>query len=223
MILSGKSLNITGTCNLCSYLYSFLKYKNKLSSITKFLSALGIPYKPLSGSFTSGYKMIEYLKVFRNFSEWGPKDYIYHTDLDEIVTNGKEYKYALKELRRGKCDAVKGMWRDRISRDGSLSNITIGEVSLNQQFPLRCRVSKHFMPALYTSKVVIYRANLRLTPGQHMLWGDVDVKDERGKWNYTKALQMQLDSRKEKNISESTITRLLPPLLNKRPVTCRFI
>jgi len=47
--------------------------------MVNFLQSLGVPYKPINGSFTSAYKMIEYMKIFRNFSEWGPKDYIYHT------------------------------------------------------------------------------------------------------------------------------------------------
>ena len=46
--------------------------------------------------------------------------------------------------RRGKCDFVKGMWRDRISRSGVLSNITVGRLSLEEQFPLRLRGSAIF-------------------------------------------------------------------------------
>jgi hypothetical protein len=42
--------------------------------------------------------------------------------------------------------------------------------SLHEQFPLKCIVSKNFMPERTTQKVLVYRATYRLTSGQHTIW-----------------------------------------------------
>ena len=53
--------------------------------------------------------------------EWAnnPNKYFYHSDLDEIP-DALSLAKALVELQTGTCDAVRGVWRDRATMDGSL-------------------------------------------------------------------------------------------------------
>ena len=48
-----------------------------------------------------------------------PKSYLYHSDLDE-VPDSKYLQQAVMELETGTCDAIRGVWRDRSTMDGSL-------------------------------------------------------------------------------------------------------
>ena len=69
-------------------------------------------------------------------------------------------------------------WRDRVSADGSLIPMKISGCSdldsLDEQFPNSCKVSKNFIGPLWGSrKIIIYKSNLRLSTGQHKIWGDV--------------------------------------------------
>jgi hypothetical protein len=46
--------------------------------------------------------------------------------------------------------------------------------SLEEQYPNSCRISKNFIGPLWGSrKIIIYKSNLRLSTGQHKIWGDV--------------------------------------------------
>lgn len=47
------------------------------------------------------------------------KSYLYNSDLDEIP-DSKYLQQAVLELETGTCDAIRGVWKDRSTMDGSL-------------------------------------------------------------------------------------------------------
>ena len=85
------------------------------------------------------------------------------TDIDEFPDR-KELLYALEELDSGSCDAIKGTWTERLTTDGALKDVELfSGVSLLDQFPLKCKISRNFMPERTTVKVVVYRSNYRVS------------------------------------------------------------
>ncbi len=102
--------------------------------------------------------------------------YCFLVDLDEIP-NSEELLQAATELKSGKCDMVVGLWRERLSIDGSPIDIKLSkDVSLQQQFPYSCSVSKRFMPGRTTVKILLYRSSYRLVSGQHDVWCNIDMR-----------------------------------------------
>lgn len=130
-----------------------------------FLHSLGISVDTWTGSFTANTKMMRYLENLKD--QKSNSKLLFHLDLDEFP-DVLEMQAALAELETGTCDYVKGVWADRISRSGHINHIKIGgqigdkrsssgQVSLQEQFPLRCNFSKHFMPARVTVKVLNFK------------------------------------------------------------------
>ncbi len=73
-------------------------------------------------------------------------------------------QHALVELQSGKCDFIRGFWRERVSRDGSPIDIVLSNtLSLDEQFPYSCAISAQFMPLRTTWKVLVYRASYRVS------------------------------------------------------------
>lgn len=141
----------------------------------EFLSILGIPHNSWPGQFTSNTKMIHYLESLYGLHD--PHKYIFHSDLDEVV-DPDILRKAMAEMERGECDAISGAWQDRLTLDGSLNRVELlNDVKLEEQFPLRCSYSVHFMPERTTKKIIVYRSNLRLTSGQHQVWCDYQNPD----------------------------------------------
>jgi hypothetical protein len=149
-----------------------------------FLTALAIPHNSWPGQFTSNTKMVHYLESLHGLHD--PEKYIFHSDLDEIV-EPETLRKAMAEMDRGECDAISGAWQDRITIDGALNRVELnGQMPLEEQFPLRCSYSVHFMPERTTRKVIVYRSNLRLTSGQHEVWCNYEV-DPKNPWNRDEA------------------------------------
>jgi len=150
------------------------------------LASLEIPVERWVGNFTANNKMMQYLQTFANISDHGK--FIYHTgkiiglifplcnikykliivnvilqDLDEMPDKTHMRK-ALSELASNKCDAIRGIWTERVSREGHLSDINVRSgMSMEEQFPYKCKISDKFVPEWTIGKVVAYRADLRVT------------------------------------------------------------
>jgi hypothetical protein len=62
-------------------------------------------------------QMMKYLETY----DWASsgRSFLYNSDLDE-VPDAMYLKLAVAELQSGACDAVRGVWRDRSTMDGSL-------------------------------------------------------------------------------------------------------
>jgi hypothetical protein len=129
--------------------------------------------------------MVHYLESLYGLHD--PEKYIFHSDLDEVV-DPEVLRKAMGELDRGECDAISGAWQDRLTIDGSLNRVELlGDVSLEEQFPLRCSYSVHFMPERTTKKIIVYRANYRLTSGQHDVWCNYGNPDVKYPWSQDEA------------------------------------
>jgi hypothetical protein len=68
--------------------------------------------------------MVHYLESLKGFHD--PNKYIFHADLDEIVFNNIKIKDVFHDLERGICDYAVGEWSDRLSLDGSLNELALG-------------------------------------------------------------------------------------------------
>jgi hypothetical protein len=86
---------------------------------------------------------------------------IYQTDIDEIP-DPHEFMMALTELNSGKCDAIWGTWRDRVTSNGKISTIKVeNSMRLEDQFPLRCQISSNIVHGM-TKKTIAYRGIFRV-------------------------------------------------------------
>ena len=156
-------------------------YKNS----AYFLTSLSIPHNSWPGQFTSNTKMVHYLESLNGLQD--PNKYVFHSDLDEIV-DPHTLRKAMDEMERGECDAIAGVWQDRLTLDGTLKSVEIDKnVEIEQQFPLRCSYSVQFMPERTTRKVIVYRSNLRLTSGQHEIWCNIGMTDPNTPYSPTEA------------------------------------
>ena len=64
-------------------------------------------------------------------------------------------RQALTEMDRDECDFITGVWQDRVTLDGTLNRVELREnLQIEEQFPLRCTYSAHFMPERTTRKVM---------------------------------------------------------------------
>lgn len=66
--------------------------------------------------------MIHYMESL--YGLHNPDNYIYHSDLDEIV-DPQSLRQAVAEMDRGECDFVTGVWQDRVTLDGALNRVSI--------------------------------------------------------------------------------------------------
>lgn len=114
--------------------------------------------------------MMHYLNTYKWSSD--PSKFFYHTDLDEIPDAFLLSK-ALLELTSGACDAIRAIWRERVTIDGTLLNVSLDSLSnlpqksnslystaalcLYDSFPLRCNISANYMAAFTTRKIIVYR------------------------------------------------------------------
>ena len=124
-----------------------------------FLQSLNIPYETWVGTFTADKKMFQSFKTLAPHQS--PETFIYQTDVDEIPGD-VSLKRALEELANGECDAIKARWIDRLAADGSLAPVTFdGGKSMQEQFPLRCRISPQFVGSR-TEKILVYNSKFRV-------------------------------------------------------------
>lgn len=169
-------------------------------------------------SFTANTKMMRYLYKFQLINN--SSRLVYHLDLDEFPVKNM-LRVALQEIYDDKCDAIKGIWFDRVSSSGALQSVKISTRSLEEQFPLRCNFSVNYMPPRTTVKIIMYRANLRLASGQHVVWCDVDPRNKkkaRSKnsysstaiWDWENACSQHINARVDKSTKASEILSLFP-------------
>ena len=203
---------------------SVLDQSNVLSDVYRrseeFLSALAIPHNSWPGHFTSNTKMVHYLESLNGLND--PQKYIFHSDLDEIV-DPVTLREAMTELRAGECDAIAGVWQDRVTVEGDLKRVELTQGEIEEQYPLRCSYSKFFMPERTTKKVIVYRSNLRLTSGQHEIWCNIGSDQQPGtKWKRQESCRAHVEARADKATKSSYILRLLPNFENK-PRICKSV
>jgi hypothetical protein len=133
------------------------------ANCSNFLRQIDVEFYDWWGKFTVDNKMRQSYRLLDTKNIQDDKRIIYQTDIDE-VPDPKLFALALKELASGSCDAIRGMWRDRIAVDGSLAPVNIdSKMSLEQQFPLRCDISNNVVGAGMTRKVIAYRSNYRVS------------------------------------------------------------
>ena len=184
----------------------------------EFLTALAIPHNSWPGHFTSNTKMVHYLESLNGLND--PNKFIFHSDLDEIV-DPTSLRQAMGEMNRGECDAIVGVWQDRVTLQGDLKRVELNDGQIEEQYPLRCSYSKHFMPERTTRKVVVYRSNLRLTSGQHEVWCNIGP-DGATEWNREEACNNHIDARADKSTKSNYILHLLPQF-DKKPRMCSTV
>jgi hypothetical protein len=253
--ISSFPLAVAKLCDLMQHCLDRKAYKITLhisstsiapNSFINLFQSLDVPFQIWNGNFTSTNKMMHYLNTYK----WAKdgNNYFYHTDLDEIP-DARLLAKAIEELQTGKCDAIRAVWRERATLDGSLLKLTLDALGalqvessnpgqnqystaargLYRMFPLRCNISANFLRhALFTTrKIIIYRSNLRLTSGQHDVWCDKPVKnsDPSYPWKHKAACMKHITSTRErydKSVPPVDIYRLLPTL-DKRPIICPTI
>lgn len=193
----------------------------KLKHFSSFLSALGVQAPVWKGNFTANFKMVHYLERFKAITD--PNKYIFHIDLDEFP-DLDEMRMAVKELYNGSCDAVRAVWIERVASDGSLTDPKLfSGISLKDQYPMDCSISKNFMPVKTTFKALIHRANLRLVSGQHSIWCEPQDGVEynaTNPWNHTEACITHVGKRMDKSTTDNHILSLIPKY-QRSPVYCQ--
>ena len=184
-----------------------------------FLASLNLDYEITDLSFSATTKMIHYLNIMKRKNVTSSNAFIYHSDIDEVMDADQLVPY-YDDLLNGKCDAVVGEWRDRIAIDGSTPIMAINGVPLNEQYPLRCQVSRKFLHESEVRKVIFYRANMRVTPGQHHLWCAGNT-DREGGYIFQRSCKNDLNVYwSEKSISKDKMTDYLPRL-SVKPKICK--
>lgn len=180
--------------------------------------------------FSANSKMMRYLSNFVDVND--QSRLVYHLDLDEFP-DSSAMSGAVKEIENGECDAIRGYWRDRVSRTGELNQILISsQKPLTEQFPMRCNFSTTYVPARTTIKIIAYRSNLRVVSGQHALWCDIDPFVGRtGKrlpgtedldWDWERACTKHVNARVDKTSRASDILASFPRYTH-RPRVCKTL
>jgi hypothetical protein len=187
-------------------------------SIKNILDLLSIHYTLWEGVFSADGKMIETYNLFTKSIKNDSKLIIYHSDIDEIPDPMK-FKLALEELRSGSCDVIRGIWFERISNDGSLTNILLNS-SLTSQYPLQCKISDTVVGGGKTKKVIAYRANLRVDGGMHDSWCD-RPPSKGNKWSMNTSCSEHIYSRGKKKYYSFIMQYL--PIIKKRPIYCKTL
>ena len=185
----------------------------------KFLKSLNLQYELTNLSFSATTKMLHYLDVMKTRNVTSSSDFIYHSDMDEMIDTDQLIPY-YDDLIGGQCDAVVGEWRDRIAIDGSTPVIAINDVPINEQYPLRCQISRKFLHESEVQKVIFYRANIRVSPGQHHVWCGGST-DRVGGYVFQQSCENDLNVYwSEKSIPKDRMMEYLP-LLHVKPKICR--
>lgn len=141
--------------------------KERYMPAIRFLKQLNIESILWVGVFTADSKMVRSFQALEH--DYDPNRYVYQTDFDE-VPDPVTFNRAMKELKSGTCDAVKGRWVDRLAVGGELTDIVLkGNWSLSDQYPLRCRISANFV-GMRIEKVLVYNSMYRLDGGHHEIW-----------------------------------------------------
>jgi len=131
-----------------------------------FLNSLGINYIQWAGTFTGDKKMLHTFEALRDVNK---ESLIYQTDIDEIP-EPHSLNRALGELQSGQCNAIRAKWADRLAIGGELPPIVLdGTRTMQQQFPLRCRISPNFV-GRRIEKIIVYSASYRIDGGHHEVW-----------------------------------------------------
>ena len=194
------------------------KNNDNFISIKGFLDQLNIKYNIWEGVFSADGKMIESYNMFNKSIKSDSNLLIYHTDIDEIPDPIK-FSKALQELRSGSCDVIRGIWFERISNDGSLTNIQLSS-SLTDQYPLQCKISDTVVGGGKTKKVIAYRSNLRVDGGQHDAWCDRPAW-KGNQWSMNSSCTEHIYSRGKKKYYSFIMQYL--PIIKKRPIYCKTI
>ncbi len=193
--------------------------RNTIQTCQLFLKSLNLHYDLTNLSFSATTKMLHYLDVMKTRNITSSSAFIYHSDMDEMIDTDQLIPY-YDDLLKGHCDAVLGEWRDRIATDGSTPFIAINNVPINDQYPLRCQVSRKFLHESEVQKVILYRANIRVTPGQHHVWCGGNT-DGVGSYVFQKSCKNDLNVYwSEKSIPKDQMMGYLPQL-NVKPKICK--
>lgn len=187
-------------------------------AIKNFLEHMNIKFQLWEGIFSADGKMIQSYNMLNKSIKNNSNLLMYQTDIDEIPDPIKFAK-ALKELQSGSCDAIRGIWFERITNDGSLMDIKLTS-SLTDQFPLQCKISDIVVGGGKTKKVIAYRANLRVDGGQHDVWCDRPAL--KGKqWTMNSSCTEHIFSRGKKKYYSFIMQHL--PVIQKSPIYCKTI
>ena len=143
--------------------------------VRDFLLASGIPFTVWTGEFDTISSQRARMVALRDLQPQNPQsnhDWILQVDADEMpVFYPTSLSYLMHRLQSRShadgCDAVYGYLSERVTGDGKLVNITLGE-SLESKFPLLCNV-KEGVEKAENRKLVLYRASFRAGIGNHRL------------------------------------------------------
>lgn len=153
--------------------------KSSMIGCQSFLKEQGVPFEVWHDpQFTANSKMLESYRALTPYRS--NARLIYQIDMDEIPHVG-QLAAAMSEIESGTCDSIMASWSDRLDMNGKLKKPIISEFRngsyvsppLQEQYPLRCRISDQFVGGGRTTKTIVYPANYRLDGGHHEIWCDV--------------------------------------------------
>jgi hypothetical protein len=136
-------------------------------------------------------------------------------DLDEFCYfGGKTIPGVIKEAAERSCDAVHGVFFDRIAADGSFPEI---EGSLDETFPLACELTRYCGPCC--QKIVIAKVHVEIDGGHHSAKGAKNVwanaaEVHHFKWSRTILEVVQDKYRRAKAQRRPWAEKQAPMLLN---------
>ena len=142
----------------------------------EFLTSLGISFTVWTGEFDTVSSQRARLVALRDLELTGHDTtrWVLQVDADEMPvfwpTSLSDILHQLQaKASTDGCDAVYGYLSERVSRDGTLRNISLSSTSfLDTQFPLLCNVKENVEKA-QNRKLVLYRASFRAGIGNHRL------------------------------------------------------
>lgn len=139
---------------------------SKLRNLIKKLISWNIYYDVQIGNWTSESLMFHQAHKLLHCTD--KNDWIVIADSDEFHEYpGNDVNSFVKEMTGKGYNFAKGVFLDRIARNGSLVEIS-DSMHLYEQFPMGCRV--HHRLSLGTpKKVMIFKGNLRINRGHHRL------------------------------------------------------
>ena len=147
-------------------LHSVGAIRSDFRTAARFLKQYGISYTMWKSTFDSATAQFARLHVLDGVNR--TNQLILQADIDEFPE--MSHLKVMAEILLGPeapCDVFSGTLLDRMPRDGSLVNISIG-ADLAEQFPLQCEVKKFLEKAAH-KKIVLYRATFRPEVGNHRL------------------------------------------------------
>lgn len=140
--------------------------KSDFRTAARFLKQYDIRYTTWKSTFDSASAQFARLHVLEGVNQ--TNQLILQADIDEFpdLTHLKSMAEILLK-NNAPCDVFSGTLKDRMPKDGSLKNVSMG-TDLKIQFPLQCEIKKFLEKAAH-KKIVLYRASFRPEVGNHRL------------------------------------------------------